>query len=140
MISEAEVMSKPPSRGTPSMRPPRPTTMLRNARSLTSRHPPPQHLADIHAQGIAVVEMIVEGRGEEIVSRGDGVEVAGEMKVDVLHGTTCERPPPVPPPFMPRVGPIDGSRSAMTDGRRYARAPVPSPMVMVVLPSPAGVG
>ena len=37
MISEAEVMRKPASRGTPSIRPPRPTTTLRRARSLTSR-------------------------------------------------------------------------------------------------------
>ena len=36
MTSDAEVMSKPDSRGTPSIRPPRPVTMLRSARSLTS--------------------------------------------------------------------------------------------------------
>ena len=36
MTSEAAVMSKPVSRGTPSSRPPRPTTMLRSARSLMS--------------------------------------------------------------------------------------------------------
>ena len=55
-------------------------------------------------------------------------------------GTTCERPPPVPPPFMPSVGPIDGSRSAMTGRAPIRQSACPSPMVMVVLPSPAGVG
>jgi len=33
-----------------------------------------------------VVEVIVDGGGEEIVGGGDGVEVAGEMEVDVFHG------------------------------------------------------
>ena len=37
MTSDAAVMSNPLWRGTPSSRPPRPTTMLRRARSLTSR-------------------------------------------------------------------------------------------------------
>src|SRR6266542_3570687 len=55
-------------------------------------------------------------------------------------GTTCERPPPVPPPFMPSVGPIDGSRSAMTGRAPTRQSAWPSPMVIVVLPSPAGVG
>src|SRR5215468_6799022 len=55
-------------------------------------------------------------------------------------GTTCASPPPVPPPFMPRVGPMGGSRRAIT-GRAPMRARAwPMPMVMVVLPSPAGVG
>ena len=55
-------------------------------------------------------------------------------------GTTIERPPPVAPPFMPKVGPSDGSRSA-----RHARSPsraIPwaSPIEVVVFPSPAPVG
>ena len=55
-------------------------------------------------------------------------------------GTTWARPPPVPPPFCPRVGPIEGWRSAIT-----ARDPIrhnawPRPTVIVVFPSPAGVG
>ena len=55
-------------------------------------------------------------------------------------GTTCERPPPVPPPLSPSVGPIDGSRSAITGRAPAFHSAWPSPMVMVVLPSPAGVG
>src|SRR5262245_51560244 len=55
-------------------------------------------------------------------------------------GTTCARPPPVPPPFMPSVGPMDGSRSAMTGLAPMGQSACPRPMVMVVLPSPAGVG
>ena len=36
ITSEADVMSNPDSRGTPSIRPPSPVTTLRSARSLTS--------------------------------------------------------------------------------------------------------
>ena len=55
-------------------------------------------------------------------------------------GTTIERPPPVAPPFRPKTGPIEGSRSA-----RHARSPIraspwASPIEVVVFPSPAGVG
>ncbi len=55
-------------------------------------------------------------------------------------GTTCALPPPVPPPFMPSVGPMDGSRSAITGRAPTRDSACPMPMVMVVLPSPAGVG
>jgi hypothetical protein len=47
---------------------------------------PPQHLADVDAERIAVVEVVVQRRGEEVVRGGDRVEVAGEVEVDVLHG------------------------------------------------------
>jgi hypothetical protein len=55
-------------------------------------------------------------------------------------GATCARPPPVAPPFLPNTGPSEGSRKAIT-----ARLPIrfrasPSPMVVVVFPSPGGVG
>jgi len=55
-------------------------------------------------------------------------------------GTTCDRPPPVPPPLRPSVGPMDGSRRAITGRAPAVQSAWPSPMVMVVLPSPAGVG
>ena len=55
-------------------------------------------------------------------------------------GTTCALPPPVPPPFMPSVGPMDGSRSAITGRAPTRQSACPMPMVIVVLPSPAGVG
>src|SRR5271166_927590 len=55
-------------------------------------------------------------------------------------GISCAAPPPVPPPFIPRHGPSDGSRSA-----RHAHSPrrvsaSARPILVVVLPSPAGVG
>jgi hypothetical protein len=33
-----------------------------------------------------VVEVVVQRRGEEVVGRGDRVEVAREVEIDVLHG------------------------------------------------------
>ena len=39
----------------------------------------------VDVEGVAVVEMVVEERGEQVVRGTDGVEVAGKVKVDVLH-------------------------------------------------------
>ncbi len=55
-------------------------------------------------------------------------------------GMTCEYPPPAAPPFIPNTGPMDGSlipgmALCPSITKAWAR-----PMVMVVLPSPAGVG
>ena len=40
----------------------------------------------IDAQGVAVVDVVVEHGGQEVVGQLDGVEIAGEVEVDVLHG------------------------------------------------------
>ena len=45
--------------------------------------PPPGHAAGIDAKRIALMEVVVEHRGEEIVRGGDGVKVAGEVKIDL---------------------------------------------------------
>src|SRR5262245_25687629 len=55
-------------------------------------------------------------------------------------GLPCARPPPVPPPLIPRHGPIEGSRSATTARRPIRQSACPSPIVTVVFPSPGGVG
>ena len=55
-------------------------------------------------------------------------------------GTTWAYPPPAAPPFTPNTGPRDGSRrhkSTFLSSRFSASA---SPTLVVVLPSPAGVG
>ena len=48
--------------------------------------PLPQHLAHVDAERVAVVEVIVQGGGEQVVGGGDGVKVAGEVQVDLVHG------------------------------------------------------
>ncbi len=48
-------------------------------------HAPPGDAAAVDAERIAPVDVIVDQRREQIVRRGDRMEVAGEMEVDVLH-------------------------------------------------------
>ena len=49
-------------------------------------HPLPDDPARIDAQGVAVVDVVVQHGGQQVVGQLDGVEIAGEMEVDVLHG------------------------------------------------------
>mmetsp|Transcript_11524 Transcript_11524/g.43035 ORF Transcript_11524/g.43035 Transcript_11524/m.43035 type:complete len:320 (+) Transcript_11524:601-1560(+) len=56
-------------------------------------------------------------------------------------GTTCDMPPPAAPPLMPKVGPWDGWRMQVnTLLFRCAPSAWHTPMVVVDLPSPSGVG
>src|SRR6266446_2839986 len=140
MISEAEVMRKPASRGTPSRRPPSPTTTLRSARSLTSRTRRHSTCRTSMPSALPWWRWLSTAAARRLWAEVIAWKSPVKWRLMSSIGTTWERPPPVPPPFMPSVGPIDGSRRAMT-----ARAPMrarawPRPMVMVVLPSPAGVG
>ena len=48
-------------------------------------HAPPHDPRRIKVERIAPIEVIVDHRREQIVGRCDGVEIAGEMKVDLLH-------------------------------------------------------
>ena len=49
-------------------------------------HALPGDLAYVDAELVAVLDVRVEQRREQVVGRTDGVEVAGEMQVDVFHG------------------------------------------------------
>src|SRR6185312_733743 len=55
-------------------------------------------------------------------------------------GTTCAYPPPAAPPFMPKDGPSDGSRRQQIAFLPIWLSASVRPTVVVVLPSPAGVG
>ena len=52
-------------------------------------HPSPQNVAAVQRQagggGQAIVQGIVDQRCQQIVRRGDGVEIAGEVQVDAIH-------------------------------------------------------
>ena len=102
--------------------------------------PPPEHPPRVDAERVAVVDVVVEQRGEQVVGGGDGVEVAGEVEVDVAARDDDRLPPPVAPPFRPKVGPSDGSRSARQTRCPIFASPWARPMEVVVLPSPASVG
>ena len=49
------------------------------------QYAPPRDAAAVDAKRIAPINVIVDQRREQIVRSGDGVKVAGEMEVDILH-------------------------------------------------------
>ena len=49
-------------------------------------HALPRDLAHVDVELVAVLDMRIKQRREQVVGRSDGVEVAGEVQVDVLHG------------------------------------------------------
>ena len=49
-------------------------------------HPLPVDAGGIDVQFVAVVDVVVDGGRQQVMGLADGSEVAGEVKVDVLHG------------------------------------------------------
>ena len=43
-------------------------------------------LAGVDAQCIALLDVVVDEGAQQVVGGGDGVHIAGEVEVDVLHG------------------------------------------------------
>ena len=133
-------MSNPVSRGTPRVRPPRPATIPCSARSfmsITRRH-------STRRASIPSAFPWCKWLSSIAASRLCAALIAAKSPVKCRLmssiGSTCAYPPPAAPPFTPNTGPNDGSRVAL-----IARCPSPcsacvSPIVVVVLPSPAGVG
>ena len=78
-------MSKPSSRGKPLATPPSEQTISRNARSFMSTTRRQATRRAVDAERVAPVDVVVDQRRQQIVRRGDGVEVAGEVQIDVLH-------------------------------------------------------
>ena len=48
-------------------------------------HALPHDAAGVEAQRVALKDVVVEHRGQQVVRGRDRVEVAGEVEVDVLH-------------------------------------------------------
>ena len=48
-------------------------------------HAAPDDAAAVDAERIAPIDVVVDQRRQKIMRRGDGVEIAGEVEVDVLH-------------------------------------------------------
>ena len=100
MTSEAAVMSKPSSRGTPCFR----TAEAHDDRAqrpiVHVHHAPPQDPRGSIPSGFRG-EVVVEHRGEQVVRRRDRVEITGEVEVDVNHrhdlGVPAARRPTLDP-------------------------------------------
>ena len=48
-------------------------------------HALPRDAAHVDAELVAVMDVVVDERGQQVVGQRDGVEVAGEVQVDVFH-------------------------------------------------------
>ncbi len=140
MISLAAVMSKPLSRGTPIVRPPSPRTRSRSERSfmsMTRRH--------ITVRG-SIPSALPKCRwlSSSAASRLCAAAIAWKSPVKCRLmssiGMTCACPPPAAPPLRPITGPSDGSRRATQPRSPMWARPWASATLVVVLPSPAGVG
>ena len=86
MTSLATVMSKPASRGKPLAAPPSAVTISRERPVVHVDGAAPRHPAGVDVELVAPIDVIVDQRREQIVGGADGMEIAGEMEVDVLHG------------------------------------------------------
>ena len=105
------------------------------------QHALPRDPAHVYAEFVAVVDMVVEQRREQIVGELDGVEVAGEVQIDVFHrhdlGVTAAGRPALHAEYRAQAGFAQCNQRLLADPVQRV---VPSPTVVVVLPSPAGVG
>ncbi len=140
IISDATVIKKPSSLGMPFVFPPSPTTMFLRALSFIS---------------IALFHIICVGSMPRLFPWCMWLSIAADNKLFAAVnacispvkwrlmssiGTTWEYPPPAAPPLIPITGPKEGSLKAI-----IALCPIlliawPIPIVVVVFPSPAGVG
>lgn len=133
-------MSKEAWRGTPSTRPPSPMTMCRRARSFTSMTR--GHVIVRGSRPVALpwwrwLSTIAASRLWATVTAWKSPV---RWRFSSSLGTTWLRPAPAAPPLMEKVGPSEGCRRVRI-GRRPMRAnPWASPIAVVVLPSPRGVG
>ena len=134
-------MSNPVWRTTPSSLPPSPIDDVAQRPVVDVEHPPPGDVVQVEAELVALVEVVVEHRRQQVVGGGDGVEVAGEVEVEQLHRDHLA---------VAAAGgaALDAERRAhrrLAQGDHRPFLPMcfiawPSPTVVVVLPSPSGVG
>ena len=140
MISEATVMSKPSSRGTPFVFPWRPSTIWRSWRSFMST----TRFQVIRRESMPNSFPWWMWLSIKAASRLLAIPMAWKSPVKwrliSSIGTTWAYPPPAAPPLIPKTGPREGSRRAMTAFSPIAERASTNPTEVVVFPSPAGVG
>ena len=85
MTSEATTMSKPSWRGKPLAEPAETDDDVAQRAIVHVDHPLPGDAPHVESQLIAVVDVIVDQRGQQVVREPDGAEIPGEVQIDVLH-------------------------------------------------------
>ena len=140
ITSEATVMSKPSSRGTPWALPPRPSTMLRSWRSFMSTTRFHVILRTSMPSSLPLWICASSRAARRLFAAPMAWKSPVKCRLMSSIGTTWAYPPPAAPPLMPNTGPSDGSRSATTTFLPWRARASANPTVVVVLPSPAGVG
>ena len=140
MISLATVMSKPSSRGTPLALPPRPHTMLRSWRSFMSTTRFHVILRTSMPSSLPLWMCASSSAASRLLAAPMAWKSPVKCRLMSSMGMTWAYPPPAAPPLMPNTGPRLGSRSATTGFLPRFCSASARPTVVVVLPSPAGVG
>ncbi len=146
MTSLATTMSKASSRGTPPLSPPSPTTTPRSARSLRSTTRRRWMRRGSTSRSLPKWMWLSSMVAARLFAAAMAAKSPVKWRLMSSIGTTCAYPPPAAPPFIPKTGPMLGSRSASTAlptsgfDRASSLSPSARPMLVVVFPSPAGVG
>ncbi len=140
MISDAAVMTNPVSRAGPFVTP---TDAGGDAtqRAIVHVHGArPQDFVRIDPQLVAEVQVRVEQRGQQVVGRGDGVEIAVEVQVDLVDRRQRRLAAAGGAALLAEHRPE--RRLAQGGHGAVARltSPCVRPMVVTVLPSPLVVG
>ena len=141
MTSEAAVMSNPVSRGMPSSRAPEAAHDVAERSVVDVEHASPGDAVRVDAQRVAVVDVVVDHGGQEVVGRRHGVQVAGEVQVEGLERDHLAVAATGRPALDARTsGPSTPGGWRWSPACRCGPCAWPRPTVVVVLPSPRGVG
>ena len=140
MISEAAVMTKPVSRAGPPSRPPMPVTMRRSARSFMSMARGQRISRGSSRSSLPKCRCASSSAASRLWALVIAWKSPLKWRLILSTGASEAFPPPVAPPFCPKTGPSEGSRSAATALCPRLTSPWVKPMVLTVLPSPLVVG
>ena len=133
-------MSNDSSRGMPSVVPPMPITAPRRARSFMSMQRRQVMRRGSIACGLPWKIELSIAAASRLLAAVTAWRSPVKWRLMSSDGSIVARPPPVPPPLMPKTGPIEGSRRATVARAPAARSAWVRPIAVVVLPSPAVVG
>lgn len=86
-----------------------------------------------------MVDVVVNEGRQQVVGNTDGMKVTSEVEVDILHRHNLSVPTASGLPLIPKTGPSEGSRRAITAFTDSGPKASTNPTEVVVL-SPAGVG